>query len=81
MSMFDAVLGINWDNYDVRYRTDSTLGQIVNNITESIALKISAGLSEEDYQRSIINSLEQYMESDEGKYNYNILQDLSLIHI
>lgn len=78
MSMFDAVLGINWDNYDVRYRTDSTLGQIVNNITESIAFKLPAGLSEEDYQRTIINSLDQYMESDEGKYNYNILQDYAL---
>lgn len=78
MSMFDAILETNWDNYDVRYRTDSTLGQTINTITESVAFKLPADLSEEDYQRTVINSLDQYMESDEGKYNYNILQDHAL---
>ena len=78
-SFLTELLTTNLENTNVRFRPDTDLGHICQDISANISLSIPSGLDEEEQTVKMIESIDNYFETPEGSKHFEAIKQYSEI--
>lgn len=76
-SFLSELLTTNLENTNVRFRPDTDLGHICQDISANISLSIPSGLDEEEQTAKMIENMDNYFETPEGSKHFEAIKQYS----
>lgn len=76
--LIQDIATVTFENSDTKFCENTSLGALARKIQTAVALKIPADTKKEDVNTIFMNSLDQYLSSDEGSSDLGHLQDFAL---